>query len=193
MLASWSTDGALIFTETKETFTLTGAESYTIATGGAFNTTSPNDIIAAYVTRTGTDTHLQVIDATEYAKIADKDGTGTPLKIYYDQNYPTPKIYIYPVNQEATTITLISEKALTGFSSLDTVFAMPAEYERALIHNLAIEMASEFGKEPTMTVKRIAKESLDNVKRQNKKNNKGIVVYDGIVRGGYDIYSGQYV
>lgn len=194
MIASWSTQKALIFTETKETFNLTGALSYTIGSGQDFDTTIPRSILSAYATYAGYDHPVQVIDANEFASISDKDLSGVPTQLYFDSNYPTATIYLYPINYGGTTLTLISLKPLTEFASLDTVYSMPPEYKRALIHNLAVEIAPEFEREASTTVKRIAKQSLDWVRQQNTKNNKGVVSVDTAMlpHGRYDIRSDVY-
>lgn len=194
MLASWSTQGALIYTETKETFSLTGALSYTIGSGGDFNTSIPVEILAAYVTYSEIDYPVQVIDSSEYALISNKDEPGTPTQLYFDSNYPLANIYLWPINFSSTTLTLISLKQLTNFSSLDTDFTMPPEYERAIIHNLAVELAPEYEREASMTVKRIAKQSLDWIRAQNKKNNKNVVKVDSafMAQGRYNIRSDSY-
>ena len=193
MIAQWSTDGALIFTETKETFSLSGATSYTIGSGQTFDTTLPRDIKAAYVSENGFDTPLDLIDNVEYASISDKDQTGTPEKIYFDGNYPTGNIYIWPVGYSYTTLTMFTEKPLTSFSSLTTTFEMPLEYETAIIYNLAVRLAPDYEKEASQTVKTIAKDSLAAVSRQNKKNNNNKVAVDSAFLGSgtYDINTGQ--
>lgn len=195
MLAQFSTQGALIYTETKETFSLTGAASYTIGSGGDFNTSLPKNIIAAYATYSGLDYPLSIIDRNEYSFIADKDLTGTPYKLYFDSNYPLGTIYLWPLNYSSTTLTLLSEKPLTSFTTLDTVFAMPPEYETMLVHNLAVRMAPEYEREASPTVKRIARESLDHIKAQNKKNNKNKVQIDSayLNDNSFNINSGTYL
>lgn len=193
MLSSWSTEDALIYAETKETFTLTGVESYTIGTGQTFNTTVPRDIKAAYVTYAGLDHYLQIIDAKEYASICDKDLTDIPSQLYFDSNYPTARIYMWPVGYSGMTLTLISEKPLTSFASLDDDFDMPPEYEDAIVYNLAVRRAPDYEREASTEVKRIASNSLKLIKKQNRKNDKGVVATDyPMRRGDFDINSGRY-
>ncbi len=195
MLAVWSVDGALIYTETRETFTLTGSMSYTIGAGADFDTTLPNDITSAFVTENGYDTPLSIVDVRDYDTLADKDQTGTPQRLYFDGNYPTAKIYLWPVNITAATITLTTQKPLTGFASLDTVYALPPEYKRAIIYNGALEVAPEHDEEPSNQVKITAKSTLNLIKSQNQKNNKGALRTDAsFMHGGrYDIRKGRYV
>ena len=51
LLASWSVEGGLVFTQTQETFPLVnGQQVYTIGVGQDFDTTRPFDIISLYTT-----------------------------------------------------------------------------------------------------------------------------------------------
>ena len=193
MIESWSLEGALIYTETKETFNLTGAVSYTIGSGQTFDTELPNKIVSAYITENGEDTPVNIISQNSYSEIADKDELGSTQDIYFDGNYPTANIYVWPV-KSGITLTLFTEKSLNTFDNVTTDFAMPPAYKRALKYNLAVEVAPEFEKEASRTVKNIAKNSLKLIKAQNKKNNKDPVSLDPIYlrRGRFDIRTGYH-
>jgi len=195
LIASWSAEGNMIYAETSETFNITANDgSYTIGTGADFNTSRPLVIQSAYVTLSGDDYPLDLVDFKEYALIGDKTQQGTPEELYYDAGFPTGTIKLWPYPNEAGTITLYSQKALTGFSTLNTSFAMPGEYERALIYNLGIEMAPEYEKEPSMTVMRIAHQSKEIVSTQNTRNDTNVSRVDGALQGqgAFNIYTGQY-
>lgn len=167
MLASWSAEGGMVFNETSETFNLTSGDGvYTIGVGGDFNTTRPNRIVSAFVTFGGTDTPLIFLTKDQYDSIGIKTDQGEPDCIYYDGNYPLGTIYLDPV-PVGGTITLNMVKPMTSFSSLDTVFAMPGEYQMAIEYNLAVLMAPEYETEPSPTVFRMAVRSKKIVMAQN--------------------------
>lgn len=171
MIASWSAEGNMIYNTTVETFSLvTGTAAYTIGTGGDFSTDRPMSITAAFVTINGTDYPLTVYGAKQYSEISDKDDTGTPCIIWYDDNYPLGNIRIYPAPDTTTTLTLYSEKALTGFATLDTVYAMPAENKAALIPNLSVWLAPQYEREASPTIKKIANSTKSIVSKQNRKS-----------------------
>ena len=172
MMASWGAEGSLIFTETKETFTLTSAGAYTIGTGADFNTERPVYISSAYVTYGVTDQMLHEYDNNEYSAIPQKDISGIPEVYYYDANFPTATMYLYPTPSGADTITINSYKPLTSFSDLDTSFNMPAEYEVALVYNLAVLIAPEYEMEALPTVQKSATRFKKTIKAQNDRNNK---------------------
>lgn len=195
MLAVWSIKGNMIYTESRETFTLTTAGSYTIGSGADFDTVRPIRIVTAYVTSNGTDYPLTIINETQYAKISDKTQTGTPSYIFYDGNYPEATIKLWPVPSNVQSITIYSEKPLSEFASLDTVYSMPPEYRQALENNLAVHIAPEYEKEASQTIKSIAMETLSLIRSQNTKNNPPRSTIDAprIPRASnnyYDVYRG---
>jgi hypothetical protein len=172
MLASWSVEGNMVYAETKETFPLTSAASYTMGSGGDFNTTRPNKIVTAYTTLGATDYPLTMYDDASYASIADKTtAQGIPQILYNDGNFPLITIRLWPIPSGTTSITIYSEKPLMAFDTLDTAYAMPAEYQMALEFNLAMLLAPEYEREASSTVARTAIKSKRSVSVQNNKNN----------------------
>lgn len=172
MVASWSVEGNLVFTQQFETFPIvSGQKTFTIGTGGDFDTDRVLRVSSAYVTQGTQDYLLTRYNKDEYASIGDKNTSSIPTIYYFDANYPLANLTLYPVPVGVQTITLVDENALTGFASLDTVFAMPAEYEEALIYNLAIRLAPEYEREALPSVVKIAAKSKKIVESQNSRNN----------------------
>lgn len=172
MLDSWSIEGGNVFTETRESFALTsGQGSYTIGSGGDFNTAKPYVITSAFVRVSGTDYPLQLIDSTQYASLYDKDlSSAFPEFLYFDNNYPLSNIILWQVPATASTLHIYSQKPLSNLAGLTTELSLPKGYERALIYNLAVELAPEYEKEASMTVYRIANESKDALITYNTRN-----------------------
>lgn len=192
LLSTITVEGCTIYESTKESFSLTGAESYTIGSGLDFSTTAPIDIISAYVTIGGVDYPLEKMGEKEYFAIYDKDlPTTYPCAYYYDGNHTTPRIYVYPVS--SGTITLVTRKPLPTFSTLTTTFDMPAHYKPMLIHNLAVWVAPEYEREASFTVQSIAERTYQAIKTQNNRNNprKVISMFPADSIGYYDIDSGE--
>jgi hypothetical protein len=201
MLSSFSVEGATVYEETQESFSLVGNQaSYTIGSGQDFNTTAPWEIRAAYVRQGSTDYPVLPYDEKEYSMIAQKSVSGSVPKVYYyDNNFPIANIYFYPVPSSADTFTWFARKPLTTFATLDTVFSMPAQYEAMIVNNLAVWLAPEYEKEASPSIKEIAKKSKKTVKVENKRNEKNVSILSGIpMRGApsrytdQNIYSGYY-
>lgn len=199
MLSSFSAEGAIVFQETTESFTLvSGQASYTIGSGLDFNTTAPLEIKAACIRQGSTDYPVSPYDEREYSRIAEKNITGSvPDIYYYDNNYPTANIYLYPVPSGADTFTWFARKPLTSFSTLDTEFAMPGQFEAMITMNLAEWLASEYEREPSNTLRKLAMQTKKAVIAQNRRNEKNTSDLSGIPSGDNsssigNIYSGYY-
>lgn len=192
LLSSWTVEGGLVYTETRETFSCTGATSYSIGSGGDFNTTRPVDVAAVYVTQGTIDYPLQKYDQQQYAAIQDKSTTGASDYYYYDNNYPLGNLFLYPIPDASYTVTIYSVKPLTSFSALTTNVDLPEGYERALVFNLAVELAPDYEREASESVKKTAGIAKGNVFSANTRNSNNVSTVDEALlsRGGYNIYRG---
>lgn len=192
MLDTWSNDNLTTFSYTLENFPLTGAASYTIGTGGNFNTSRPINIVTAVV-RIGTiDYDLAPITEEQYQlDIAFKGITlQIPKFITYDNGYPLGIIKMYAVPTAGGTLYLQSNKPLSNLSALTTAVDLPPGWKRALIYNLAIDIAPEYGAEVPAQVQQIAKSSLAAIKRSTAINNAMPLMSDNVRSG--NIFSGWY-
>ena len=147
IIGSLSNDGLFVYSETTESFTLSGGvSSYTIGSGGDFDTSRPLSILSMYYTdASGNDYIINQIDQAEYAGITTKSQQGQPEYFYYDNGYSLGTIKLYPVPQEDYTLNIISLKAVDGFASLSTAFDMPPGWGLFLTDALAISLAPEYG------------------------------------------------
>lgn len=178
MIESFNNESLTIYQIQEEVFTLTaGLPTYrTIGIGGDFSTTWPVKILDSTFTRNNSaapnvDFGLAIINNDQYDAIPVKTVTGPyPQYLYYERAYPVGKLYFWPVAIAALELHLSTWKPLTDASSLTTGVILPPGYERALRYSLAIELAPEFGVEPTPTVVKIAAKSRENLRRVNGQN-----------------------
>lgn len=165
LIASWSNDSLVCFARTWESFNLSGGDAtYTIGTGGDFNTTRPMNIIQAYARSGAIDYQMDIITDTAYNSISYKSLSGIPEFLNFDNAYPLANIRIYPVPSAAYSLFILSEKEVTEFATLDTEMSLPNGWERALIYNLALELAPEYKQQPDPSIVKIANESLGNIR-----------------------------
>lgn len=159
LLASLSNDSMVVYSRVTESFPLSGGvSSYTIGSGGTFDTTRPIKIVSAYVRQDTIDYPLDVITDQNYSEIVLKTTQSIPQFIHYDNNHPLGIIKFYPV-PIGGTLFLVSEKPLTQFTSLNQDVDLPAGWNRFLIYNGAVELASEYGQPVLPEIYEIAKES----------------------------------
>lgn len=173
MLKSWSTQRLLISVVEDESFTLVdGQSSYTMGTGGDFNTDRPMSIVRASIKPDGIETEIPIGIATvkQWAEISLKTTESSiPQCIYPEGTNPLETVNVWPVPSGAPTLVLYSMKPLQYFDSVSETVVLPGEYEEAIEYNLAMRLAPKFAKSLSTEAMMIAVESLANVKRQNFK------------------------
>lgn len=172
MLDSWSNDSLTTSAYTLESFSLTGAASYTIGASGTFNTSRPINIVTAVVRISSVDYPLEIITQEQYQlEIPQKSiSSQIPEVLTYDNGYPLATITMYAVPTSGSTLRLLSNKPLSNLSALTTTVDLPPGWKRALKNNLAIDLAPEYGVEPPASVVRNANQSLGAIRRANSIN-----------------------
>lgn len=174
LMDSWSTESLLIPNKVREVFSLTAdKQTYTMGTGGDFNTARPMEIEQAMVQLPGTspvaEIPIKILIQAEYARITQKTIESTfPLYLYSDDNYPLANLSFWMVPNQTVSIALYSWKPLTALT-LDTAISLPPGYERALKYALALDLAPEYGKQLQDIVVLTANESKAAIKRMNSK------------------------
>jgi len=148
LLGTLSVEGLFVPHTTNETLNLTpGKQTYSIGSGGDFNTGRPISIVSAYTTINGVDYPCEVIPRKKWLGIVYKATSASyPYWLNYHDKSPLGEINFYPIPTDATTFTIDSIKQLTEFADANAVTDLPREYERYLKYALANELASEYGK-----------------------------------------------
>jgi hypothetical protein len=175
MLRSWGAISNNIFASIKESVALVSGQSeYTWGIGGNISSSRPNQVTGAYVLDSAGVTHpVDIITEGKYRSICVKGTTSRPFALYFHAEYPLAKLYIYPVPDTVETLYLDSYKPFTetgsfGLSTDTLVF--PGYYEEAMIYNLAVRLAPEYGKAVSAEVTAIAKSSYLTMTTLNASN-----------------------
>lgn len=161
MLSSWSNESLMIYARVTESFTLSGGTaSYTIGSGATFNTSRPIEIVQAHVRQVGgnIDYPISMVSDEIYQGISDKTIQSIPYMLNYTNAFPTATINLFPVPDQAFALYLTSQKELTQFALSDVV-SLPPGWKRALIYNLAIELAPEYGQQVDSVTMKIANDA----------------------------------
>lgn len=137
---------------------------------------------------------IKMINQSQYNGIAVKTVTSTyPQVMFVNMTFPDIEMYIYPKPTRSLEFHFISVQPLTEPTALNTVIALPPGYLRALRYNLAMELAPEFGVEPSPQVQRIAMTSKRDLKRINNPDDLMTLPYAVVAnRQRFNIYSGNY-
>jgi len=143
---------------------------------------------------TGVSYGIKLINQQQYDGIAVKTVTSTyPQVMFVNNTYPDFDIYLYPRPTRLLEFHFISVEELSQPATLATDLLFPPGYLRAFAYNLAMEIAPEFGIEPSPQVQRIAMTSKRDLKRINNPDDVMSMPYSLIAtRQRYNIYAGNY-
>jgi hypothetical protein len=176
MLASWSSERLFVSVRTRDNFTLTASATHTIGTGQTLNTVAPIRISDAFIRNGDLDYPLTIITDEEYDSLALKTLAASPpscINYIKSNTSNVGTIRLYPVPSASDSLYLLSEKVATQVAlTSDTVFLPHAGFKRAIKYNLAIDLAPEYGVEPSNAVVAIAKTSLGAIKLEVARNMK---------------------
>jgi hypothetical protein len=137
---------------------------------------------------------IKMINQSQYNGIAVKTVTSTyPQVMFVNMTFPDIEIFIYPKPTRSLEFHFISVQPISAPTALNTVIALPPGYLRALRFNLAMELAPEFGVEPSPQVQRIAMASKRDLKRINNPDDLMTLPYAIVAnRQRFNIYTGNY-
>jgi hypothetical protein len=188
LLGEWHNKGLVSLTE-QQTFNISsGSLSYTIGTDMTWNGNKPLKVLSAFISLNSVDYPLEIIGESEYMDISDKSVSCMPSKLFYLPGNNTGTVFLYGKPDQAYTITLLSQKAFTTYTSTSTSVDLPSGYLSALKYALAIEIAPEYESSPSQWLLSRANETISAIKRTNLKKPKAMQ-FDGIFSGGGGTYN----
>ena len=198
MVDSWNTEKLMIYNTQDQVFTWPADQiTRTIGPTGDFVGIRPillDDSTYYRDASTNVSFGIQFINQQQYDGIAVKTVTSTyPQIMWINAEYPNMSMTVYPKPTRALEWHFISAEELTQPATLVTVLAMPPGYLRAFRYNLAMELAPEFGVEPSPTVQRIAMASKRNLERINNPDDVMSMPYALVAtRQRFNVYSGNF-
>ena len=155
--------GLKIFQREEKTLTLAAKATYELQpSGGDLDVAVPVKILSAVLRNTDNqDIPLSPMTMEQYYRITGKSETGTPSGYYYERQLDTGYLYLDYIPSD-TTDTIVM-KILRVLEDMDAAGNNPdftQEWFRPLKFNLAIDLAPEYGKEVTKSLRDLAQESL---------------------------------
>ena len=156
LLDSWNQRRELIYEISRHKFTLTADQNpHTIglATGSGSNgnmvIARPQMIEDAALIPQGTTIELPVtiLSNQQYRGIRNKELSSTsPTDLWYEREWPLGNIWLWPKPSDAAELVLWVWNQLPSGMILAEKFNVPPGYRRAIRYNLAVEIASRYGK-----------------------------------------------
>jgi len=197
MIESWDTERLAVFTTQDQVFTWpSGTISRTLGPTGDFVGNRPVllDDATYFKASNGVSYGIKFINQQQYNGIAVKTVTSTfPQVMFTNMAFPNIEMTIYPKPTQELEWHFISVEELDNPATLVTNLTFPPGYLRAFVYNLAMEIAPEFGVEPSPQVQRIAMTSKRNLKRINNPDDVMSMPYAIVAtRQRYNIYAGNF-
>tara|TARA_R110000868_G_scaffold294619_1_gene555129 strand:+ start:1168 stop:1881 length:714 start_codon:yes stop_codon:yes gene_type:complete len=198
MIDSWNTEKLMIYNTQDQVFSWPPDEiTRTLGPTGDFVGNRPillDDSTYYRDASTNVSFGIKMINQQQYDGIAVKTVTSTyPQVMWINMEHPNISMTIYPKPTRVLEWHFISADELVQPATLATAIYMPPGYLRAFRYNLAMEIAPEFGVEPSPQVKRIAMSSKRNLKRINNPDDIMSLPYSLVAtRQRFNVYAGNY-
>ena len=197
MIDSWNTERLSVFVTQGQVFTWPSGEiSRTLGPSGDFVGLRPVlvDDATYFKAPNGVSYGIKMINQQQYNGIAVKTVTSTyPQVLWVNMGFPDITLTIYPRPTQDLEWHIVSVEKLNEPATLNTDMYYPPGYLRAFTYNLAMEIAPEFGVEPSPQVQRIAMTSKRDLKRINNPDDVMAMPYALVAnRQRFNIYAGNY-
>lgn len=197
MIDSWNTERLSVFVTQDQVFTWPAGEiSRTLGPTGDFVGLRPvlMDDATYYKAPNGVSYGIKFINQQQYNGIAVKTVTSTyPQVCWVNMGFPDVTLTVYPRPTQDLEWHMVSVQELDQPATLVTELHFPPGYMRAFAYNLAMEIAPEYGVEPSPQVQRIAMTSKRDLKRINNPDDVMALPYAMVAnRQRFNIYAGNY-
>jgi hypothetical protein len=204
LLQEWYNNEIIAFTVQATHNTVAGQRSYGIGPGQEWFGDKPLKVNAAYVGNDDVDKRLQIIGEKEYMNIEAKTQQAKPQVLYYRPHdlsavisgfqFDCGRVYLYPTPDTVYPVTIMFPKSFYSYESNAQAIDLDAGYITALKYALAVEVAPEYGREPSAWVLKRAAETLVEIKKRKRTIPQPVKI-DGVLTGNagrFNIYSGTY-
>lgn len=198
MIQSWDTERLSVFSTQDQVFMWpSSVDKRTLGPTGDFVGDRPilvDDATYFKDPQTNLSFGIKLINQLQYDGIALKSVTSTyPQVMWVNMTYPNIEMTVFPVPTKMLEWHIVSVEKLTEVATVATPIDFPPGYIRAFRYNLAMELAPEFGVEPSQQVMRIAMSSKRNLKRINNPDDVMAIPYAIVAtRQRFNIYANNF-
>jgi hypothetical protein len=182
----------LMYGPVTESFSLTvGDAEYTIGTSADFDTVRPLRVHSCYL-RDGNNYDWPVncnLASKDYNRLSSKSFTARPTSLYFLPEYTSAKIIFDAAPDYAYTAVFEFIKNFTEFAATTTTVSLPPEYKEALVYNLAVSLAEDWGRTIPQSLIVKAEQYKDIIKHliaSQRKVSKARFDFAGVDRSSYE-------
>lgn len=155
MVKSWQADGINLWRTSEGSLTLVQSQAtYTMGGSGTPDFASrPLSILSMRRRVSGIDTPLQAWSRQLYFEQPNKATEAPPTAFYYDPGRSQGTLYLWPTpDATSTTLHFTYKRSIEDFDTLTNEPDFPTEWLACLKYNLAVEIAPEYGRDPSQLV-----------------------------------------
>lgn len=156
IIDGWNVDKTKGFTISEiSTLLSTPKAVYTIgATGDIVATNRPVTIEKAFVTLSSALKYeLSIVNFNEFKEFESTlASSANPIVLWYDAEYPTGKINLFPTPVTGITLDLSCLFGFTKYSAITDTVSLPQGMERLLTYQAAVQLPSHIGKKAPFDV-----------------------------------------
>lgn len=160
LIGEWNATGQAVYSVARSTYPLTGGlATYTIGPTGTLVTVRPEKIETwAVTTSGGTSDDGVPMSSTEFERVnEDSSLIGSRVKaLTYDAGFPNGTIRIYPIPNGGQTLALWTWSQLAEVTDTTAALGFPPGYYKAIVYNLAVDLAPKFGRPLDPAIKLVA-------------------------------------
>lgn len=175
MLDTWKNESLMVYTTAATAYSLVGGQKiYTYGPGGNWNAERPVYIDSMFLQYPSNPSPLNLpiaaLNQDQYNQIiVAKTLSPIPTAFYDSGDFPMRNIFFWPVPTTNYTVNVWTWTLIDGFVLVTDTVSLPPGYERMIKFNLALEIAAEYGKQPSQLVAAGALDAKAAIKRVNSK------------------------
>lgn len=104
----------------------------------------------------------------EWASISFKGLQTYPVAAFYDPDYPNGWLYLWPApTAQLWELHFLVKEVMPSSFALGDMLGLPAEYQEAVLYNLAMRVRPSYGQEPDPVIGQLAMGSLQTIRSVN--------------------------
>lgn len=201
MIYQWRRSRWLIYVLTRTSFNMTGTTGgYTVGPGGNYNLDPRPDRLedGCRVVQLSPPAPNQVAwpliivpSYENYQKITMQGLGSMPRYIFYRSDFPTARIFPWPVPSSLYAVEILTKAVLQSFASLNTDVELPLEYETAMSYNLQVRHRMAYRMAPDIMLNKMANATLNAIKIANIQVPTLMMPRELAYPSNYNIYSDQ--